>query len=45
MTVLYLVVTVNELVVTVPDSVMKLVEVKNVIDLFITLLVTLVKEY
>ncbi len=43
-TVLYFVVTVNELVVTVPDSVMKLVVVNTVIDLFVTLLVTLVKE-
>jgi hypothetical protein len=44
MTVLYLVVAVNELVVTVPDSVMKLVVVNTVIELFVTLLVTLVKE-
>jgi hypothetical protein len=44
MTVLDLVVAVNELVVTVPDLVMKLVVVNTVIDLFVTLLVTLVKE-
>jgi hypothetical protein len=44
MTVLDLVVAVNELVVTVPDSVMKLVVVNTVIGLFVTLLVTLVKE-
>ncbi len=43
-TVLYSVVAVNELVVTVPDSVMKLVVVNTVIDSFLTLLVTLVKE-
>ncbi len=44
MTVLDLVVAVNELVVTVPDSVMKLVVVNAVIDSFITVLVALVKE-
>jgi hypothetical protein len=44
MTVLYLVVAVSELVVTVPDLVMKLVVVNTVIDWFVTLLVTLVKE-
>jgi hypothetical protein len=43
-TVLYSVVAVNKLVVTVPDSVMKLVVVNSVIDLFVTLLVTLVEE-
>ncbi len=43
-TVLYLVVAVNKLVVTVPDSVKKLVVVNTVIDLFVTLLVTLVEE-
>ncbi len=43
-TVLYLVVAVNELLVTVPDSVIKLVVVNTVIDLFVTLLVTFVKE-
>ncbi len=43
-TVLYLVVAVNKLVVTVPDLVMKPVVVNTVIDLFVTLLVTLVKE-
>ncbi len=43
-TVLYSVVNVDKLVVTVPDSVMKLVVVNTVIDLFVTLLVTLVKE-
>ncbi len=43
-TVLYSVVTVNELVVTVPDLVMKLVVVNTVIDLFVTLLVMLVEE-
>ncbi len=43
-TVLDSVVTVNKLVVTVPDLVMKLVVVKAVIDSFGTLLVTLVKE-
>jgi hypothetical protein len=43
-TVLDLVVAVNELVVTVPDLVMRLALVNTVIDLFITLLVTLVKE-
>jgi hypothetical protein len=44
MLVLDLVVAVNELVVTAPDLVMKLVVVNTVIDLFVTLLVTLVKE-
>ncbi len=44
MTVLDLVVAVNELVVTVPDLVMKLVVVNTVVDSFVTLLVTLVKE-
>ncbi len=44
MTVLDLFVGVNELVVTVPDSVMKLVVVSTVIDLFVTVLVLLVKE-
>ncbi len=44
MTVLDSVVTVNELVVTVPDSVMKLVVVDTVIDLFVTVLDSLVKE-
>ncbi len=44
MTVLDSVVTVNELVVTVPESVMKLMAVDTVIDLFITLLDSLVKE-
>ncbi len=39
MTVLDLVIAVNELVVTVPDSVMKSVVVNNVIDLFVTVLV------
>jgi hypothetical protein len=43
MTVLDLVAPVKELVVTVPDLVMKLVVVNTVIDLFVTLLVTLVK--
>ncbi len=43
-TVLYLVVAVNKLVVTVPDLVMKLVVVNNVIDSFDPLLVTFVKE-
>jgi hypothetical protein len=43
-TVLYLIVAVNELVVTVPDLVMKSVVVNTVIDLFVTLLVTLVNE-
>ncbi len=42
--VLDLVIAVNKLVVTVPDSVMKLVVVNTVIDLFVTLLVTLVEE-
>jgi hypothetical protein len=42
--VLDLVVAVNKLVVTVPDLVMKLVVVNTVIDSFVTLLVTLVKE-
>ncbi len=44
MTVLDLVVAVNELLVNVPDSVMKLVVVNTVIDLFVTVLVLLVKE-
>ena len=44
MTVLDPVVTVNELVVTVPDSVVKSVVVDNVIDLFVTVLDSLVKE-
>ena len=44
MTVLDLVVAVNKLVVTVPDLVMKLVGVDTVIDLFVTVLVSLVKE-
>jgi hypothetical protein len=44
MTVLDSVVTVNELVVTVPDSVMKWVVVDTVIDLFITVLDRLVKQ-
>jgi hypothetical protein len=44
MTVLDLFVGVNELVVTVPDLVMKSVVVSTVIDLFITVLVLLVKE-
>ncbi len=44
MTVLYLVITVNELVVTVPDLVMKSVVVNTVIDSFVTVLVSLVKE-
>ena len=44
MTVLDSVVAVNELVVTVPDSVMKSVVVNTVIDSFVTLLVTLVEE-
>ncbi len=43
-TVLDLVVAVNEMVVTVPALVMKSVVVNTVIDLFVTLLVTLVKE-
>jgi hypothetical protein len=43
-TVLYLVVAVNKLVVTVPDLVMKLVVVNTVIDSFVTLLVTLAEE-
>ncbi len=43
-TVLYLVVPVNELVVTVPDLVMKSVVVNTVIDSLVTLLVTLVEE-
>jgi hypothetical protein len=42
--VLDLVVTVNELAVTVPDLVMKLVVVDTVIDLFATVLDSLVKE-
>jgi hypothetical protein len=45
MTVLDLVIAVNELVVTVPDLVMKLVVVNTVIDLFVTVLVLLVEEY
>ncbi len=44
MTVLDSVVTVNKLVVTVPDLVMKLVVVDTVIDSFITVLDLLVKE-
>ncbi len=44
MTVLDLVVTVNKLVVTVPDSIMKLVVVDTMIDLFVTVLDLLVKE-
>ncbi len=44
MTVLDFVVAVNELVVTVPDSVMKLVVVNTVIDSFVTVLVLLVEE-
>jgi hypothetical protein len=44
MTVLDLVVTMNELVVTVPDLVMKLVVVDTVIDSFVTVLDLLVKE-
>jgi hypothetical protein len=44
MTVLDLVVAVNKLVGTVPDSVMKLVVVNTVIDLFVTVLVLLVEE-
>ncbi len=44
MTVLDSVVTVNELVFTVPDSVMKLVVVDTVIDLFVTVLDLLVTE-
>ncbi len=43
-TVLDLVVAVNELVVTVLDLVMKLVVVNTLIDSFVTMLVTLVKE-
>ncbi len=43
-TVLYLVIAVNKMVVTVPDLVMKSVVVNTVIDLFVTLLVMLVKE-
>ncbi len=42
--VLDLVVAVNKFVVTVPDSVMKLVAVNTVVDSFVTLLVKLVKE-
>jgi hypothetical protein len=42
--VLDLVVSVNELVVTVPDLVMKSVVVNTVIDSFVTLQVMLVKE-
>jgi hypothetical protein len=44
MTVLNLVVTVNILVVTVPDLVMKSVVVDTVIDLLVTVLDSLVKE-
>jgi hypothetical protein len=44
MTVLDLVVAVNKLVVTVPDSVMKSVVVNTVIDLFVTVLGLLVEE-
>ncbi len=44
MTVLDLVVTVNELVFTVPDSAMKLVVVDTVINSFVTVLDLLVKE-
>ncbi len=44
MTVLDLVLTVNKLVVTVPDSIMKLVVVDTVIDLLVTVLDLLVKE-
>jgi hypothetical protein len=44
MTVLDLVFTVNKLLVTVPDLVMKLVVVDTVIDLFVTVLDLLVKE-
>jgi hypothetical protein len=44
MTVLDLVVAVNKLVVTMPDLVMKLVVVDTVIDLFVTVLDSLVKE-
>jgi hypothetical protein len=44
MIVLDSVVTVNKLVVTVPDSVMKLVVVDTVIDLFVTVLDSLVNE-
>ncbi len=44
MTVLDSVVTVNKLVVTLLDSVMKLVVVDTVIDLFVTVLDSLVKE-
>ncbi len=44
MTVLDLVVTVNKLAVNVPDSVMKLVVVDTVIDLFVTVLDSLVKQ-
>jgi hypothetical protein len=44
MTVLDLFLGVNELVVTVPDLDMKLVVVSTVIDLFVTVLVLLVKE-
>ncbi len=38
------VVTVNELVVTLPDLVMKSVVVNAVIDLFVTVLISLVEE-
>ncbi len=44
MTVLDLVIAVNEFVVTVPDSVMKLVVVTTVLDSFVTVQVVLVKE-
>jgi hypothetical protein len=44
MTVLNSVVIVNELVVTVPDSIMKSVVVDTAIDSFITVLDSLVKE-
>ncbi len=44
MTVLDLVIAVNKLVVTVPDSVMKSMVVNTVIDLFVTVLVLLVEE-
>ncbi len=44
MTVLDSVVAVNKLVVAVPDLVMKLVVVNTVIELFVTLLIMLVKE-
>ncbi len=44
MTVLDSVIAVNELVVTVPDSVMKSVVVDTVINSFVTVLDSLVKE-